>query len=257
MHHNAAQSWETFGAEYAPRIYDGSDGSEPCDPLYGFTKHSQLYFKADPAYEGRYTVPTLWDRKRETIVSNESSEIIRMFYSAFDSFIDPSLRETSKPLLPGDRLKDIDAMNEWVYDSINNGVYKCGFASTQEAYESNIKPLFESLDRVESHLATNRTPFLFGDHITEADIRLYPTIARFDAAYVTLFKCNLKMIRYDYPYLHKWLRRLYWDVSEETNGGAFGSTTHFVPIKEGYTMASKQKVVPAGPKPEILPLDWS
>ena len=178
-----------------------------------------------------------------------------MFYNAFDAFIDPSLRETSKPLLPSEKLKDIEALNEWVYETVNNGVYKSGFASTQEAYNTNVQALFVSLDRLESHLAANRAPYLFGDHITEADIRLYPTIARFDAAYFTLFKCNLKMIRYDYPRLHKWLRRLYWDTSAETNGGAFGSTTHFGPIKEGYTYTLKQTVVPAGPVSPILPLD--
>ena len=178
-----------------------------------------------------------------------------MFYTAFDDFIYPSLRETSKPLLPSDKVKDIESMNEWVYDTVNNGVYKCGFATSQEAYDTNIYPLFKSLDRLESHLAVNQTPYLFGDHITEADIRLYPTLARFDAAYHTLFKCNLKMIRHDYPRLHKWLRNLYWNTSEETNGGAFGSTTHFVHIKEGYTYSLKQNVVPAGPQEPILPLD--
>ena len=178
-----------------------------------------------------------------------------MFYTAFDAFIDPSLRESFKPLLPSDKLKEIESMNEWVYETVNNGVYKCGFATTQEAYNTNIYPLFASLDRLESHLALNETPYLFGDHITEADIRLYPTIARFDAAYFTLFKCNLKMIRYDYPRLHKWLRTLYWDTGKETNGGAFRNTTHFAPIKEGYTYTLKQAVVPAGPLEPILSLE--
>ena len=199
-------------------------------------------------------MPTLWDRKRETIVNNESSEIIRMLYTAFDAFIDPSSRESSKPLLPDDKKADIEAMNEWVYNTVNNGVYKCGFASSQEAYESNVYKLFESLDRLEAHLEARKTPFLFGNHITEADIRLYPTLIRFDAAYFTLFKCNIKMIRHDYPRLHEWLRRLYWDESEETRG-AFKSTTYFGPIKEGYTFALQQPVTPAGPLPHILPLD--
>lgn len=179
-----------------------------------------------------------------------------MFYTAFDAFVDPSLREDSRPLLPADKVKDIEAMNEWVYDTINNGVYKTGFATTQEAYNANVYALFESLDRVESHLATQKTPYLFGNHITEADIRLYPTIVRFDVAYFTIFKCNLKMIRHDYPNLHDWLRRLYWDTTEggESNGGAFHDTTHFRPIKEGYTYALKQSVVPAGPLEPVLPL---
>ena len=178
-----------------------------------------------------------------------------MFYTAFDAFVDPSLRETAKPLLPADKLDDIEAMNTWVYDTVNNGVYKCGFATAQEAYNTNVHALFESLDRLEAHLAERQTPFLFGEHITEADIRLYTTLIRFDAAYYTLFKCNLKMIRHDYPKLHKWLRALYWDTGKETNGGAFQSTTHFKPIKEGYTHAMKSAVVPAGPLKDILPLD--
>ncbi|MCJ1334556.1 hypothetical protein MMC10_011268 [Thelotrema lepadinum] len=249
-----------MGYELVPGVgwtYDGKDGSAPCDPIYGFTKHSQLYYKADPNYAGRFTVPTLWDLKRETIVNNESSEIIRMFYTAFDAFIDPALRKTSRPLLPKDKLPAIDAMNEWVYDTVNNGVYKCIMASTQEAYDSSVHALFASLDRLEAHLATKGTPYLFGDHITEADIRLYTTIARFDVAYYTQFKCNLGMIRYDYPKLHDWLRRLYWDKSEETNGGAFGATTHFGPIKKGYAFSFGQphRIVPAGPRVAILPLD--
>ena len=235
-------------------MYDGSGGSEPKNPLYGFTKHSQLYFKANPNYEGRYLVPTLWDKKRETIVNNESSEIIRMFYSTFDAFVDHSRRESVRAMLPDGKRAEIEAMNEWVYDTINNGVYKTGFASTQKAYNESVRKLFESLDRIEAHLETNGSKYLLGDHITEADVRLYPTIVRFDVAYHTLFKCNLKMIRHDYPRLHTWLRTLYWDRTEETNGGAFADTTHWEPIKGGYTYALKQEIVPAGPAVEILPL---
>lgn len=201
--------------------------------MYGFKLHRELYLKADPNYTQRYTVPVLWDKKKETIVSNESSEIIRMLYSAFDAFLPPNLREASKPnggLYPEHLRKEIDEMNEWVYNTVNNGVYKVGFASTQEAYEEALYPLFASLDRLEEILASNaregKGPYLFGQHITEADIRLYPTIVRFDAAYFTLFKCNLRMIRYEYPHLHNWLRKLYWDESEETRG-AFKSSTYF------------------------------
>lgn len=138
---------------------------------------------ADPNYTGRYLVPTLWDKKNETIVNNESSEIIRMFYSAFDEFLPEKLREGNKPkggLLPQSLKDEIDAMNDWVYNDINNGVYKTGFASTQEAYDQNVETLFKGLDRVEDHLAKGTGPFLFGEHLTEADIRLYPTIVRFD-----------------------------------------------------------------------------
>jgi putative glutathione S-transferase len=167
----------------------------------------------------------------ETIVNNESSEIIRMFYTEFDAFIPEHLRESSKgtrAILPEHLRKDIDAMNEWVYDTINNGVYKTGFAQSQEAYEEHVYPVFKSIDRLEEHLGQpGHGPYLFGDHITEADIRLYPTLIRFDVAYFTIFKCNLKMIRYEYPRLHDWVRKLYWDESEATNFGAFRKTVDF------------------------------
>jgi putative glutathione S-transferase len=167
----------------------------------------------------------------ETIVSNESSEIIRMFYTEFDAFIPEHLRESSKggkTLLPDNLRKDIDAMNDWVYNDINNGVYKTGFATTQEAYQEHVVKVFQGLDRVEEHLGQpGHNPYLFGDHITDADIRLYTTMIRFDAAYFGIMKCNLKMIRYEYPRIHDWLRRLYWDESERTNGGAFKKTVDF------------------------------
>jgi len=167
----------------------------------------------------------------ETIVNNESSEIIRMFYTEFDALIPEHLREASKGekgIFPSHLRNDIEAMNKWVYDTINNGVYKTGFARSQEAYEEHVYPIFKSLDRLEEHLGQpGHSPCLFGDHITEADIRLYTTLIRFDVAYHTIFNCNLKMIRYDYPRLHTWLRKLYWDESETTNFGAFKKTVDF------------------------------
>jgi glutathionyl-hydroquinone reductase len=168
-------------------LFTGRNGSDKTDPLYGFTGLKQLYLKADPKYEGRYTVPVLWDKKTETIVNNESSEIIRILYSAFDDFLEPHQREANKPgggFYPEPLRKQIDEMNEWVYNTVNNGVYKCGFAMTQEAYDANIYPLFKSLDRLEAHLSDSaHQPYLFGQYITEADIRLYTTMARFDVAY--------------------------------------------------------------------------
>lgn len=211
--------------------FTGRNGSPTAEPLYGFTNLKQLYRKADPEYSGRYLVPTLWDKKLETIVNNESSEIIRMFYTAFDSFLDPQHREVNKPgggFYPEQLRSDIDAMNEWVYDTINNGVYKCGFAGTQEAYDASLYPLFQSLNRLEEHLKdTAHQPYLFGEHITEADIRLYTTMIRFDVAYYQIFNCNLRMIRHGYPRLYRWLRNLYWDESDKTNGGVFKKTSFF------------------------------
>ncbi|QSS51713.1 glutathione S-transferase [Histoplasma capsulatum var. duboisii H88] len=152
-------------------------------------------------------------------------------------------------------------MNEWVYETVNNGVYRCGFARSQEAYNKSVYLLFASLDRVEEHLGQlDHQPYLFGENITEADIRLYTAMIRFDVAYHGIFKCNLKMIRHDYPRIHRWLRTLYWDESERACGGAFKKTTHFNVYKPAYLsslqvkMGSTDKLVPAGPSPDIFPL---
>jgi putative glutathione S-transferase len=177
-------------------------------------------------------VPTLYDKIQGKIVNNESSEIIRMLYHSFDDLL-PS-KYASVDLLPKDLEKDIDEANDWIYNDINNGVYKSGFASTQEAYEKSVIQLFKSLDRVEKHLSSSSGPYYFGENITEADVRLFTTIIRFDAVYVQHFKTNLKDIRSGYPAIHKWVRKLYWDIP------AFGETTQFEHIKKHYTKSHKQ-----------------
>lgn len=238
--------------------FSGEGDSLPRDPLYGFTKLKQLYEKVDPNYTGRYTVPVLWDKKTGTMVSNESAEIIRMFYTEFDDLIPEHLREVNKPgggFYPETLRKGINEMNEWVYNTINNGVYKTGFATTQEAYEANVYPLFQSLDRLEGILSDGRK-YLFGEHLTEADIRLYTTLARFDAAYHPVFLCNLRSIRGDYPRLYLWLRRLYSDRNEEGEvRGAFYRTTepYLRLYGEGYA-AARHKIVHGGAGPLIIPV---
>ena len=194
-----------------------------------------------PVYTGRVTVPVLWDKERETIVSNESAEIIRMLNSAFDNV----------GAMPGDYYPqalraEIDAINARVYDTVNNGVYKSGFATTQEAYEEAVTPLFATLDDLDERLATRR--YLIGDTITEADWRLFTTLVRFDAVYVGHFKCNLRRIA-DYPHLSGYLRELYqWPGVRET--------VNFTHIKNHYYYSHEtinpHRVVPLGP---VLDLD--
>ena len=174
-----------------------------------------------------------------------------MFYTEFDDLL-PSKYATID-LFPTSLQKEIEAANDWTYNDINNGVYKSGFATTQAAYETAVAPLFNSLDRAEAHLASHANPYYFGSQITEADIRLYTTIIRFDPVYVQHFKCNIRDIRSGYPHLHRWVRRLYWEVP------AFGETTQFEHIKKHYTKSHKQinphSVTPVGPVPDVLPLD--
>ncbi|CAJ0585256.1 unnamed protein product, partial [Mesorhabditis spiculigera] len=171
------------------------------DHLFGNKFLYEVYLKADPKYSGRVTVPVLWDKKLNTVVSNESSEIIRMFNSAFDG-----VGAKAGDYYPEELRKEIDETNTWIYDTINNGVYKAGFATTQEAYSQAVTTLFESLDRVEKILETNR--YLLGNQLTEADLRLFTTLVRFDAVYITHFKCDKKRI-IEYPNIHAFMREIY------------------------------------------------
>lgn len=206
------------------------------DDLYGSDFLYQIYLKADPTFSGRVTVPVLWDRKTETIVSNESSEIIRMLNTAFDGV-------GAKPgdYYPEALRPEIDALNTRVYDTVNNGVYRSGFASTQEAYDEAVHPLFETLDYLEERLADSR--FLIGDQPTEADWRLLPTLLRFDAVYHGHFKCNLKRL-VDYPNLWAYTRDLYQTPGIAETFNAEHAKRHYY---ESHTKVNPTGVVPAGP----------
>ena len=206
------------------------------DHLFGSDSLWQVYTKADPHYSGRVTVPVLWDKKTGTIVNNESSEIIRMFNSAFDGITGNTL-----DLYPEELRGEIDALNARVYDTVNNGVYKCGFATTQEAYEENFIKLFAMLDELDMRLEGKK--YLFGDRLTEADVRLFTTIVRFDPVYVGHFKCNLRRIA-DYPNLYRFLKTLY-------NEPGVAETVNFTHIKNHYYQSHRTinptGIVPAGP----------
>ncbi len=171
------------------------------DPIYGARFLHQVYTAAKADYTGRVTVPVLWDKERRTIVNNESSEIIRMFNSAFDG-----VGARSGDYYPADIRSEIDELNRRIYDTVNNGVYKAGFATTQAAYEEAVVPLFETLDWLDERLAGRR--YLMGARPTEADWRLFTTLVRFDPVYVGHFKCNLRRMA-DYPNLSGYLRDLY------------------------------------------------
>ena len=206
------------------------------DAVNGARYLYEVYRRADPSYTGRVTVPVLWDKKTGTIVNNESSEIIRMLNSAFDGVGAQPGDYYPKELRP-----QIDAFNARIYDTLNNGVYKSGFASSQAAYEEAVSPLFETLDWLESHLSTNR--YVCGDRVTEADWRLFTTLIRFDSVYHGHFKCNIRRI-VDYPNLWGYTRELYqWPK--------VAATVDFRHIKSHYYQSHRNinptGVVPVGP----------
>jgi putative glutathione S-transferase len=219
----------------------GSSPGTIADSVNGAKKLHEIYTKADPHYTGRVTVPVLWDRKLETIVSNESAEIIRMFNTEFDSIA----QRPDLDYYPETLRTEIDAMNAFVYPSINNGVYRCGFATTQAAYEEAFSDLFSALDRLEELLGQQR--YVVGDQMTEADWRLFTTLVRFDAVYVGHFKCNLRRIA-DMPNIHGYLRELYQvpGVAETVN------LTH---IKrhyyESHGTINPTGIVPVGPELDL------
>ncbi|MEM7732826.1 MAG: glutathione S-transferase family protein [Pseudomonadota bacterium] len=189
--------------------FEHDDHGATGDQLYGLTFMRDIYIKADPGVSGRVTVPVLWDKERETIVSNESSEVIRMFNSAFDGMTGNTL-----DFWPEEMREAIEPVNARIYDTLNNGVYKAGFATAQSAYDAAVHPLFDTLDWLEARLSENR--YLMGDRITEADWRLFTTLIRFDLVYHLHFKCNRARI-IDYPDLWGYLRELYqWPGVKET-----------------------------------------
>jgi len=201
----------------------------------------QIYALADSGYTGRVTVPVLWDKRRKAIVSNESAEIIRMLNSAFNG-----LTGNEDDYYPEALRGQIDAINQRVYDTVNNGVYKAGFATTQSAYEEAFEALFDSLDWLEGLLG--ETPYLAGDAITEADWRLFTTLVRFDAVYVGHFKCNRQRIA-DYPNLSHYLKALY-----EVPG--IKETVHMDHIKTHYYWShvtiNPHRIIPVGPELEFM-----
>ena len=214
-----------------------SRGFDSLEPIDGVFHVHQVYSAARPGFTGRATVPVLWDRGTRTIVNNESSEIIRMLNSEFDEFGNPTL-----DFYPDALREAIDETNTLVYDAINNGVYRCGFARTQQAYEESFRKLFAALDNLEQRLGRQR--YLVGDRFTEADLRLFPTLVRFDAVYYSHFKCNLRRLA-DYHNLSNYMREIY-----QMPGVA--ETVDIPRVKLGYYGGMRNLnpsgIIPLGPK---------
>ena len=219
---------------------DSADGSFGPDPVNGFAFLSEAYLATDPSYKGRYTVPCVWDRATRRLVTNDFPSISTQLATQFEAFADRSVDLYPVPLRP-----EIDAINGVVYENVNNGVYKAGFAASQAAYESAFDALFSTLDELERRLSQQR--YLVGKQLTEADIRLFTTLVRFDAVYYVHFKCNLRRL-VDYPHLWAYARDLY-----QTPG--FGETVNFDHIKRHYYMThdklNPSRIVPKGPE-----VDW-
>ncbi|WAJ30044.1 glutathione S-transferase family protein [Antarcticirhabdus aurantiaca] len=221
-------------------VFSERDGAIP-DTVNNKQRLYEVYLLSDAHYSGRVTVPVLWDKREKRIVNNESAEILRMLDTAFDAWGDASVR-----ISPPELRAEIDAINEEVYGAVNNGVYKCGFATTQEAYEKPFRELFEALDRLDERLSTQR--WLVGSQApTEADWRLFTTLIRFDPVYVGHFKCNKKRIA-DYPNLFAYMLDLY-----QVPGVA--ETVDFTHVKNHYYISHKTinptGIVPLGPEEDL------
>jgi len=220
--------------------YMGKEGwtlAQGADLINHKTFLRDVYTKAEKHYTGRVSVPVLWDKKQETIVSNESSEIIRMFNTAFDK-----ITGNQEDYYPESLRSEIDEINSYVYTNINNGVYKVGFAKTQRAYDEAVTDLFKALDVINERLAGQQ--YLVGDRITEADWRIFPTLIRFDPVYVVHFKCSCQRI-YDYPHLSAYLKRLY-------DHPQIAETVKLQAIKEHYytshTFINPHGIIACGPR---------
>ncbi|KAJ5217068.1 hypothetical protein N7468_010076 [Penicillium chermesinum] len=239
--------------------FPGSDDEYPgatVDKLFGEDYLHKVYFRDDPAYKGRYSVPLLWDKKAGVAVNNESAELLRWLPTAFNELLSPEL--ASIDLYPVHLRAKIDALTPWIQSDVNTRVYKAGFAPSQEVYDENVVVVFGALNKLEKIIAKHGGPFVLGKDFTEVDIRLYATLVRFDTVYVQHFKCNLGTIRHDYPVLHNWLKGVYWDVE------AARASTDFKHIKENYTKShgdiNPKAITPLGPFPDIeegVERDWS
>ncbi|KAH8647790.1 glutathione S-transferase [Xylariales sp. PMI_506] len=237
--------WQFPGCQGPDDVYEGATP----DHLFGSKYMHEVYFKADADYKGRYSVPVLWDTREGTIVNNESAELLRWLPTAFNDILPEGSPERELNLYPQHLQAQIDEISQWMQRDLNSGVYKAGFATSQEAYDENVPTVFAALNHLEQLIFSNGGPYILGKELTELDIRAYATIVRFDVVYVQHFKCNLGTIRGNYPIINEWLKNLYWNVK------GFKETTNFRHIKENYTKSHEKinplAITPMGPFPHV------
>ena len=232
-----------------PATEDEYPGST-VDHLFHSKFLHEVYFKSDKDYQGKYSVPVLWDKKTNQIVNNESEDIMRMLNTAFNDLLPQGSPQRELNFYPTSLQSQIKEVSSWMMPDLNSGVYRAGFADTQEAYEKGSIVVFRALDRLENMLADHKGLYILpGSNMTEIDIKLYTTLVRFDVVYQQHFKLMLRSIRHGYPRLNRWLKNIYWNVP------GVKETTNFKHIKENYTKSHKginpYGITPLGPEPEV------
>ncbi|KAK9414012.1 putative Glutathione S-transferase [Seiridium unicorne] len=265
--------WQFPGAQGPDDVYEGATE----DKLFGSRYMHEIYFRADKDYKGRYSVPVLWDTKENTIVNNESHELLRWMQTGFNDLLPEGSAERQLTLYPEHLRFKVDEIGEWMQRDLNTGVYKAGFAPDQATYNRNVPTVFAALNYLEKIIHENGGPYILGKDLTELDVRAYATVIRFDTVYVQHFKCNRQWhpvlsipqtllfitclkesltssvvvgtIRGNYPVIHEWLKNLYWNVK------GFKETTDFRHIKENYTKSHDKinplAITPLGPYPDV------
>lgn len=220
------------------------------DSLFGSKFLHEVYFRCDEGYEGKYSVPVLWDKITGRIVNNESEDIMRMLNTGFNAYLPEGSGEREMDFYPEDLQEKVNRVNSWMMPNLNFGVYKAGFALDQESYDEACRVVFETLDRLEGMLASHDQLFVLATKApTEIDLKLYTTLIRFDAIYQQHFKLMIRSIRHGYPCLHRWLKHMYWKIE------GVKETTNFKHIKENYSKShasiNPKAITPLGPEPDM------
>ena len=241
------------GWRFAHADADSDYPGSTIDHLHNSACLRDIYFKSPPSYSeytGRYSVPVLWDKKTNSIVNNESEDIMRQLNTAFDLLLSDD-RQRTLHFYPEKLRVTIDAINSWLVPDLNGGVYIAGFAPDQESYAKGCRTVFSALEKLEEVLKSHSGPYILDQYITELDLKVYATLIRFDTIYVQHFKLNVGTIRHNFPYLHRYVKHLYWKMP------GIKQTTDFTHIKENYSNChadiNPKRITPIGPLPDVEP----